>query len=163
MALAFRVSRRIELARPDVPPSARQRRQTGPIGPGLKLEAVSDHVGRSTGRGHGTLYDRLGGRDAITAVVDDLLARCAATTPARLTVPRRHEHTSSSNHDGDLGRVLNQAPDLAEKGRALFYRTGAGEALLATVRKTTRRAFTRSPNVIWPGSGEHRREGSVPW
>jgi hypothetical protein len=82
MALAFRVSRRIELARPDVPPSARQRRQTGPIGPGLKLEAVSDHVGRSTGRGHGTLYDRLGGRDAITAVVDDLLARCAATTTA---------------------------------------------------------------------------------
>jgi hypothetical protein len=34
-----------------------------------------------------------------------------------------------------LGRVLNQAPDLAEKGRALFYRTGAGEALLATVRE----------------------------
>jgi hypothetical protein len=34
-----------------------------------------------------------------------------------------------------LGRVLNQAPDLAEKERALFYRTGAGEALLATVRE----------------------------
>lgn len=29
----------------------------------------------------------------------------------------------------------HQAPDLAEKGRALWYRTGAGEALLATVRE----------------------------
>jgi len=29
----------------------------------------------------------------------------------------------------------HQAPDLAEKGRALLYRSGAGEALLATVRE----------------------------
>jgi truncated hemoglobin YjbI len=58
-----------------------------------------------------TLYDGLGGTDAITAVVDDFLTRCAADDHGeRLTVARGHEHTRSSNHGGDLGRVLTSSP-----------------------------------------------------
>jgi truncated hemoglobin YjbI len=58
-----------------------------------------------------TLYDRLGGTDAITAVVDDFVARCAADDHGeRLTVARGHEHARSSNHDGHLGRVLTSSP-----------------------------------------------------
>ena len=58
-----------------------------------------------------TLHDRLGSTHEITAVVDDFVTRHAEDDHGeRLTVARGHEHTRSSNHDGDLGRVLTSSP-----------------------------------------------------
>ena len=83
----------------------------GRLGPGVHWKPSATTLAGALEVAIETLYDRLGGTEAITDLVDELLTRCAADDHGeRLTVARGHEHTRSSNHGGDLGRVLTSSP-----------------------------------------------------
>ena len=112
----------------------------GRLGPGVHWKPSATTLAEALEVAIETLYYGVGGTDVITAVVDDFLTRCAGDDHGeRLTVARDTNTRGARITVATWAEFSHQAPDLAEKGRALLYRTGVDEALLATVRDDTSR------------------------
>ena len=85
--------------------------------------------------GHHTLYDRLGGGAAITAVVDDFVARCAGDTRinskfARTDVPRLKAMLVEQVTAATGGPVQYTGRSMADTHRGMQVTAGEFDALV---------------------------------
>ena len=85
--------------------------------------------------GHHTLYDRLGKKEAITAVVDDFVGRCAADARingkfARTDVPRLKELLVEQVSSATGGKVTYTGRSMADTHRGMQVTAGEFDALV---------------------------------
>lgn len=85
--------------------------------------------------GHHTLYDRLGGGAAITAVIDDFVARCAADSRinpkfARSDVPRLKAMLVEQVSAATGGKVQYTGRSMSETHRGMQVTAGEFDALV---------------------------------
>jgi hemoglobin len=94
--------------------------------------------------GHHTLYDRLGKGDAITAVIDDFVARCAGDARingkfARTDVPRLKAMLVEQVSSASGGKVTYTGRSMSETHRGMQVTAGEFDALvedlIATLNK----------------------------
>ena len=89
----------------------------------------------------GSLYDRLGGKDAITAVVDDFVARCAADERingkfARTDVPRLKTHLVDQVCAATGGPCTYGGRDMRTTHSGMGVTAGEFEALVGNLIAT---------------------------
>lgn len=85
--------------------------------------------------GHHTLYDRLGGGAAITAVIDDFVGRCAGDSRispkfARTDVPRLKAMLVEQVSEAAGGRVKYTGRSMRETHRGMQVTAGEFDALV---------------------------------
>ena len=89
----------------------------------------------------GSLYDRLGGKDAISAVVDDFVARCAADARingkfARTDVPRLKAHLVDQVCAATGGPCTYSGRDMRTTHDGMSVTGGEFDALVANLVAT---------------------------
>jgi hemoglobin len=91
--------------------------------------------------GHHTLYDRLGKGPAITAVIDDFVARCAADSRinakfARTDIPRLKEKLVEQVSAATGGKVQYTGRSMSETHRGMQVTDGEFDALVEDLAAT---------------------------
>ena len=89
----------------------------------------------------GSLYDRLGGKDAISAVVDDFVARCAADARingkfARTDIPRLKAHLVDQVCAASGGPCTYSGRDMRTTHDGMGVTAGEFDALVADLVAT---------------------------